>query len=50
MVDETVVAHNVYPAVLQWCVYQVENSVHISYLHLKRNCKHRQQRHRITNI
>ena len=37
MVDETVVAHTVYQVVLQWCVYQVENSVHINYLYLERS-------------
>ena len=41
--DETVVAHTVYQVVLQCCVCQVENSVDINYLHLERNCKHRQR-------
>ena len=35
MVDETVVAHTVYQGVLQLCVYQVENSVHINYLYFR---------------
>ena len=50
MVDETVVARTVYQVVLQWWVYLVENSVRINYLHLERNCEHRQQCHCITNI